>query len=379
MCTPPLKHSPLRKHSFSATTIPTPGDMQLSTAHDKSFPSNRPFEPPPNDLRLLVLDYLCHNSYSNAARSFLRDSAVKHLDADGDEIMSPVEKGDELLDTETFEERLSLGELRKDIRILILSGQVDEATVLLNKHFPSVLSEDAEILPASKTIDHLEWIPSTSVDPTHLALNLRILAFIEASRTVPLPYYLPGTKPSTPPIIADRPGEENDPAAPEGDSAEERQLHRAQNLYAEANRLPSASDRALYLHELGRVSALLAYRVPESGPTAEYMTPERREAVANQIESAILYRLGQPTTSKIELSTRYTSVLWSALHDMNVKSPPPSAWPVGLSLPRSLPALAPTGPTGKTAGSDITAARKKAGVDADTRESVPRFDLHAFL
>lgn len=36
--------------------------------------------------RSLVLDYLCHNCYTNTARAFARDSTVRHLDADGDEI-----------------------------------------------------------------------------------------------------------------------------------------------------------------------------------------------------------------------------------------------------------------------------------------------------
>lgn len=38
------------------------------------------------DQRTLVLDYLCHNCNTKTARAFARDSAVRHLDADGDEI-----------------------------------------------------------------------------------------------------------------------------------------------------------------------------------------------------------------------------------------------------------------------------------------------------
>lgn len=34
------------------------------------------------------MDYLCHNSYTNTARVFSRDSAVRNVDADGDEIMT---------------------------------------------------------------------------------------------------------------------------------------------------------------------------------------------------------------------------------------------------------------------------------------------------
>jgi hypothetical protein len=37
--------------------------------------------------RALVLDYLCHNCHTETARAFAHESAVRHLDADGDEIM----------------------------------------------------------------------------------------------------------------------------------------------------------------------------------------------------------------------------------------------------------------------------------------------------
>jgi hypothetical protein len=43
-----------------------------------------------NRKRTLVLDYLCHSCYTSTARVFARDSTVRQLDADGDEIMSPV-------------------------------------------------------------------------------------------------------------------------------------------------------------------------------------------------------------------------------------------------------------------------------------------------
>lgn len=34
-----------------------------------------------------MLDYLCHNCYPSAARAFANESTVRHIDADGDEIM----------------------------------------------------------------------------------------------------------------------------------------------------------------------------------------------------------------------------------------------------------------------------------------------------
>lgn len=167
-----------------------------------------------------------------------------------------------------------------DIRICILSGKVDEAISLLNEHFPTVLSVDSEALPQIPSPDKLHYIPATSVNPTHLALNLHILRFIEAARTVPLPYYPPGTSQSDDNTLPDEILEQQDV-----------QLHRAQALYSEANNLPKPDDRRLYVDELNHVCSLLVYKKPESGFTAKYMTQDRREAFADQVDSAILCTL----------------------------------------------------------------------------------------
>ena len=65
-------------------------------------------------------------------------------------------------------------------------------------------------------------------------------------------------------------------------------LRKAQKLYALTNMLPDPADRKTYLKELENVSALLVYPVPEESPMAKYLTMERREAVADQIDRAIL-------------------------------------------------------------------------------------------
>jgi hypothetical protein len=43
--------------------------------------------------RSLVMDYLCHHCYTRTAVAFAKDSTVRHLDADGDEILQPKDKG----------------------------------------------------------------------------------------------------------------------------------------------------------------------------------------------------------------------------------------------------------------------------------------------
>lgn len=331
------------------------------------------FEPSPDDLRVLVLDYLCHNSFASTARAFVRDSAIQHLDADGDEIMSP--SGAVVNLPDILEERFAGSDIREEIRIRILSGLVDEATDLLNKHFPSVLSESTTNVPTLKSTDRLEYIPATSVNPSHLALNLHILAFIEAARTIPLPYYPPGMKPPPAPEVDS--DAEMTPSE-HSEAANDLLLHRAQSLYSEANRLPDANDRALYLSELAQVGGLLAYPVPEGTPMATYMTPERREAIADQIESAILYRTGQPVIARLELAARQTSVTWSILNEQKVKPPPPSAWPAGLTPPGF--SKMPHSVLNKGSNGEATSGgMKKAGSDNDTAEVLGPFDLHAFL
>ena len=61
----------------------------------------------------MVFDYLCHSAFTDTARAFVRDSAVKHLDADGDELMSVEALGHSDLLAETMEDKLSQAELRR--------------------------------------------------------------------------------------------------------------------------------------------------------------------------------------------------------------------------------------------------------------------------
>ncbi|KAF8911006.1 CTLH/CRA C-terminal to lish motif domain-containing protein [Gymnopilus junonius] len=317
-------------------------------------------------LRSLVLDYLCHSCYTNTARAFNRDSTVRHLDADGDEIvesLNPDGSGFSATvggrrSAERFEQHLREVELRQEIRTQILSGRVEEAIALLNKHFPSVLSETA----ASTMVENLgsdslsstndvEYISSTSTEPAHLLLNLHILAFCEACRTVPLEYptkqgsmeaysYLTESETSLEPAV--------------NQESLEKLLARAQKLYVRMTMLPNPADHATYLKELERVGGLLAYKVPEKSSISKYyLSLERREAVANQINRAILKRTGKPLISTIELITRHTHVLWQNAHRLGVKPRPGTALP-----PRN------------------TKTTSLSGADS---EFVPTFDLHQFL
>lgn len=150
----------------------------------------------------------------------------------------------------------------------------------------------------------IQFLTSTTVDPLHLNLNLRILAFTEACRTVPLPYPPPSPISSltgSPPSEIDTDIDDGDEPAPtldlipdEATDPVARQQHfgnlitRIQKLYVLANALPKESDRKTYAEELNQVSGLLAYKDPEKSPMARYLSQGRREAVADQINAAVL-------------------------------------------------------------------------------------------
>jgi hypothetical protein len=167
----------------------------------------------------------------------------------------------------------------------ILSGRVDDAIEMLNDNFPSVLSGSTSDPPKSSDSPNLrlqgiDYIPPTSIDPAHLILNLRILSFIEACRTIPLVHPAPANESPSPPTTS------TDPLR----SAEHKValISKAHKLLALINVLPKPSDRAVFLKELTNVGGLLAYKVPETSPVSKYLSQERREAVADQINSAIL-------------------------------------------------------------------------------------------
>ncbi|KAK0463968.1 PQ loop repeat-domain-containing protein [Desarmillaria tabescens] len=301
--------------------------------------------------RSLVLDYLSHQCYTRTARAFAEDSAVRHLDADGDEVMQPADCSSSL--PELSEEVLKQADQRAEIRQLLLSGKVDEATDLLNKYFPAVLSmtESTKVEPPKPT----SYVASTSVDPAHLLLNLRIQAWIESCRTIPLKY--PPTETESPPPKSQKRSSqalhEDDPETRDQQTA---QLKNAQKLYALASHLPSAADQEQYIEELKNVLGILAYIVPEDSSVAKYLSQERREAVADQINNAILYRTGLAAVSRVELIVRQTSSLWSFARDLNI-------------LSRSGTFLPPS----------AKASLKMSGNSDKGQEIVPLFDLSQFL
>ncbi|EIM90091.1 uncharacterized protein STEHIDRAFT_108677 [Stereum hirsutum FP-91666 SS1] len=331
-----------------------------------SSPNGKFVTPSTQQLRSLVLDYLCHSCYTGTARAFAQDSTVRHLDADGDEMVARRE--DERDSTGVTEEDLKQVEIRREIQTSILSGSVDTARSLLQKHFPDVLSppplwSNAPIKPRSSP-DTIQSILPFSVDPMQLDLNLRILAFLETSRTIPLEY--PPRHPSQPStdITMDDASSPSRPSTPATSNIRE-PLHNADSdehlsqlfqlareLYECAENLNDPADRVSYQKELSVITSVMAYKDPEHSHLAKYYTQARREQVAEQINSAILHKNGGSPISSLELYVRYTTTMLNTLNDLHVKVPSTSSLPSGLRLARHHSGISSVAPTAKVAGVD---------------------------
>jgi hypothetical protein len=367
--------------------------MQPSTsAHSNRQPAinnARFLDPAPVQLRTLVLNYLYHGCFSRTAQAFSTDSAVRHLDPDGDEIMPESKASADSLP----EGMLDLVERREQIRRLILAGKVDDATTRLNEYFPTVLTKPTLETPSSSStgdVHKLNYVAPTSVEPAHLILNLRIHAFVEACRSVPLaapaieiPPKEEGSEEEEPHRLpedglpfADGAPEtggslpEPEPSTPFVVTDKQELLAKAQKLYELAKVLERPGDRAMFLKELGNVAGLLAYVTPETSPMARYLKQERREALANQIDSAILCSAGLPVVSHLELYTRYTTTLWSFMHDLHVKVPTNRPLPLGVQLRQTGSPSNPQAPLSKSASGE------KENIEP---QIVPTFDLRRFL
>ncbi|KAH9966760.1 CTLH/CRA C-terminal to lish motif domain-containing protein [Russula dissimulans] len=332
----------------------------------------------PQRLRALILDYLVQRCYTRTARAFAADSTIRHLDADGDEIRSPRGEDDS---SGITEDALDQADLRRDVQTSILSGCIDDAIDSLNANFPSTLpssiSTHADTEPSTPREDPsqsklVKTVLPFAVEPAQLYLDLRILAFIEASRTKPLPY--PLTKPTssdaelTPRISP--PNNFRDPSGEEGGDAHlARLLKHVHELYDCAQALQDPHERAEYQLQLSTVSSLLAYKVPEQSPMAKYLTQERREVVADEVNSAILHRAGSPPISYLELFVRYNTVIWNYMNEHEFRVAPSRRWPTGIALPsRPQPNT-----TSVPSGAKASVSRR------DDSEVVPSFNLSRFL
>ncbi|KAF9520487.1 hypothetical protein BS47DRAFT_635767 [Hydnum rufescens UP504] len=209
-------------------------------------------------------------------------------------------------DAEPRDDVLYHVELRKTIREHILWGRIAKATDILNEHYPTVLNEQAPSLTTplkSTSPDFISSPSSTSSALPRPQSTSSPFTFVEAVRTRPLTSPPQGSSSLSPHQVVYSP-------FPSSLSPSSRPVHSqavvlrlGRDLAHSAQSLPNPNDRALYLKELDNVWALMAYCEPEGGSPAhilKYLQYDRRVALADQINSAILVRSGYNPRSSIE-------------------------------------------------------------------------------
>jgi hypothetical protein len=136
----------------------------------------------------------------------------------------------------------------------------------------------------SNTTDHsIPTFPDSS-HPSHLLLNLHIQEFIESFRHLGLGLASPSSSMSSS-LTASM-----SMSMSMGSTGGETLTHAltaASGLHAEAGNL-DPSDRAVYVREITEAGALFAYTDPEQSPVGGFLKQERRIALADQVNKAIL-------------------------------------------------------------------------------------------
>jgi hypothetical protein len=163
---------------------------------------------------------------------------------------------------------------------LILSeGYIDRDATTINQS-----ATRFKPFTTSNTTDHsIPTFPDSS-HPSHLLLNLHIQEFIESFRHLGLGLASPTSSMSSS-LTASM-----SMSMSMGSTGGETLTHAltaASGLHAEAGKL-DPSDRAVYVREITEAGALFAYTDPEQSPVGGFLKQERRIALADQVNKAIL-------------------------------------------------------------------------------------------
>jgi hypothetical protein len=177
-----------------------------------------------------------------------------------------------------------------EIRLAIRCGRIQDAEALIKKYFPSVINllPQPPLSRLGEPGSAMAYVPQTSVDTHDIVMNLKIQQFIEDCRTVPLPFHPSNEEPSLPESSTSGSAPQNPENPTEAAEKQTALLKAAQKLYAFALVVPDPEHKAAFLKTLAHVAGLLAYKVPEESPIKEYFSQVRRDAVAQQVVTAIL-------------------------------------------------------------------------------------------
>ncbi|KAL1406989.1 hypothetical protein Q8F55_006402 [Vanrija albida] len=166
--------------------------------------------------------------------------------------------------------------------------------------------------PPPPPTNHTTPLFARSSDPGHVKLNLSIQRYIEEMRSVPTQSATSSPSSSIDSLTGS--------TALSGDTFRDLMaMH--QELHTEAMKL-RPEHRAAYLQEIKDVTALLGYNNPETSILGGFLEQERRVALAQQVNAAILRSQGRPVQSHLEQIARATSAIYSTLHDAGIDPQP---------------------------------------------------------
>ncbi|OWZ60117.1 hypothetical protein C356_00333 [Cryptococcus neoformans c45] len=242
------------------------------------------------------------------------------------------------------EQALDMIERRRETLEYILSGSIDKAVELLDRHFPLVLScsdplpsnygaatngatSNGTATPKSRlsssggplhsesSINHSIPVLSSSVHPDHIRLNLQIQRFIESFRQ------MNPSSPSSPSSSTSSPANSQTFNGGAGVTLTHA-LSAAHGLHSEAKKLP-AGARAIYLQEIKDVGALFAYENAEMSPLKGFLEQSRRIRLAEQVNKAILLSEGRAPQSQLEEYSKRLEVYYKILEGNEIDPTPP--------------------------------------------------------
>ncbi|CAE6414097.1 unnamed protein product [Rhizoctonia solani] len=188
-----------------------------------------------------------------------------------------------------------------------------------------------------------------SVNPAHILFNLRVQQFVEAVRTVPLPPSKKDHDEASPeePIKVEE-AEDNkmgslvsvehneheapSPTKPSPEARQRRLLQLASRLYQSIKSLSCPADREIYTKEVEQVCSLMLGSSPESSLAAPYLSMSRREAVADQVNSAMLWYVGEAPAPRLQIWAQTSKVVWEQVAATHAVIPRTDEIPVDVRM-----------------------------------------------
>ncbi|CAE7106658.1 unnamed protein product [Rhizoctonia solani] len=168
-----------------------------------------------------------------------------------------------------------------------------------------------------------------SINPAHILFNLRVQQFVEAIRTVPLPPSskehdeaslagsivedLGDTKTISPNPVDDSEYTVSSSTKSSSEARQRRLFQLASGLYQSIKSLACPADREIYAKEVEQVCSLMLGPSPESSLAAPYLSMNRREAVADQVNSAMLWYVGEAPAPRLQIWAQTAKVVWDLI------------------------------------------------------------------